>query len=175
MDEQQKDTVVRVEKLPDEVFAELVKMEEELFPEHLRADEEEIRELFEDPENVHIIAFDPEGRVAGYILSEKHNKVREELKDADPNMEEIGDALYLSSIAIKSEHQGKGYFSKLMKKFLEHRGGKPVSMHSRTSNESHKKMQKYGATSIRSIEDWHGSGEPFDYLIIPGEDSPKES
>ena len=75
-------------------------------------------------------------------------------------------AFYIESIAVRNDLQGCGYFSKLMKKFLEEAGDCAITMHARVSNNCSLGMQKHGAIHIHSVENWFGSGETFHYLVI---------
>jgi ribosomal protein S18 acetylase RimI-like enzyme len=166
MNEENYDNVEVLNELPDDVLEQIVGMEGELFPEALRWNEDEFRTTLSSP-TPKVVAYDENGRVIGYIISQKHNDAYGELKEDDPDMEDIPDAVYLSSIGIHPEHQGKGYFSKLVKKFIDAVGGKHVTAHARVVNNCSLGLQKHGAKFMHSVDDWSGSGETFDYLIIP--------
>ena len=165
-DSDEKVLVRLANSLTDEELEQVAALERELFPENLRDDLEFIRASFGHPETVTVIAYCPEGRVAGYISSLPHNDVSDALKAHDPEFSGNSDALYLQSIAVRPDLQGQGYFSKLMKKFLEGAGERTVTMHARISNNCSVGMQKYGAEYVRSVSDWFGTGEVFDYLEI---------
>jgi|GEM_PF-6218440 len=174
MNEGMYDNIEVMNDLPPEVAEQIIGMEEMLFPEALRWDEEEFRNTL-NSSTPKVVAYDENGNVIGYIISEKHNDILDELRKADPDIEEISDAVHLASIGIHPEHQGKGYFSKLMKKFLEHVGSRHVTAHARSANNSSIGFQKHGGVVVHSVPDWYGSGETFDYIIIPpGEEIPRE-
>jgi len=161
-------TIEFINDIADEVLAEIIALEKILFPEPLQTEPERIKEIIMNPETISVIAYCDRGKVAGYIASRHHHEAYEDLKDADTSFSLEPGALYLEAIAIRPDLQGKGYFGKLMTKFLEGVGGKPITMHARVVNNCSLGMQKYGARFERSVEDWQGSGESFDYLVIPG-------
>jgi ribosomal protein S18 acetylase RimI-like enzyme len=151
-----------VTSLTDDELRQIFAMERELFPEFLQDDTYD-KEL---KGKVAVVAYCPEGRFAGYIFSVPHHEAQAELRHIDPRMPTEPDALYIESIAIRSDLQSRGYFSKLIKKLLERSNGRPITMHARVCNNCSVGMQKYGAIHVHSVEDWFGSGERFDYLVI---------
>lgn len=159
-------TIERIGGLDEGLLRQIVEMENKLFPERLRTSEEKIKATFEMPGTVNIIAYCDKGKVAGYISSVLHNDALSWLKDLDPELEDMPGALYLDSIAIRHDLQGKGYFSKLLNAFLKYTEGRPVTMHARIINNCSLGMQKHGARFVRNVDDWCGSGEPFDFLIL---------
>jgi ribosomal protein S18 acetylase RimI-like enzyme len=163
MDQSKANIVAKVNILTDEELRQIIEMEHELFPENLRDFHYE-KEIAEG--KFAVIAYCPEGKVAGYIFSVPHHDAHARLKDADLRMEDMPDALYIESIAIRNDLQGRGYFGKLMKKFLEETGERTITMHARVCNNCSVGMQKYGAERSHSVENWFDSGEKFDYLVI---------
>ncbi|MFA5831395.1 MAG: GNAT family N-acetyltransferase [Candidatus Paceibacterota bacterium] len=163
MEQSKANIITATTSLTDEELRQIIEMEHELFSENLRDFHYE-KEIAEG--KVAVVAYCPEGKVAGYIFSVPHHDAHERLKEADPRMEDIPSALYIESIAIRSDLQGRGYFGKLMKKFLEETGGRTITMHARVCNNCSVGMQKHGAAHVHSVENWFDSGERFDYLII---------
>ena len=157
------DTVRAVNSFTDEELHQIIEMEHELFPVGLQdfSYEKEIPKG-----NVAVVAYCPEGKVAGYVFAVPHHEAHAQFRSVDPLMPEAMDAHYIQSIAIRRDLQGRGYFGKLMKKFLEETNGRAITMHARVSNNCSVGMQKHGATHVHSVENWFDSGEKFDYLII---------
>lgn len=153
---------VSVSALADEELRQILEMERELFPVSLQDEyEKEIK-----GGRIAVLAYDPEGKIAGYVFSVPHHEAHARLNTADPEMPQISDAHYIESIAVRSDLQGKGYFSKLMQKFLEMAGDRPIAMHARVSNNCSIGMQKHGAVRSHAVPNWFDSGEEFDYLEI---------
>lgn len=154
--------VTKVSSLTDEELRQIMEMERELFPEGLQDNyEKEIKDG-----HIGIIAYGPEGVVAGYIFSIPHHEAYARLKDYDLKMPEAHDAHYIESIAIRKDLQGRGYFSKLMKKFLEVAGDRTIAMHARVYNNCSAGMKKHGAEHKHTVSNWFETGEDFDYLVI---------
>ncbi|MCX6736055.1 MAG: GNAT family N-acetyltransferase [Candidatus Parcubacteria bacterium] len=155
--------VAVVNSLTDEELREILEMERELFPESLQdfSYEKEIPKG-----KTAVVAYGPEGKVAGYIFAVPHHEAHSQLKDIDSNMPEASDAHYIESIAIRSDLQGKGYFGKLMRKFKEATEGRTITMHARVCNNCSAAMQKHGAVHSHTVPNWFDSGEEFDYLTI---------
>jgi len=154
--------VTKVSSLTDEELSQILKMERELFPEGLQDDYD--KEVKDD--RIAVLAYCPHGKVAGYIFSIPHHEAHVRLKDHDLKMSEVHDAHYIESIAIRKDLQGQGYFSKLMKKFLEVVGDRTITMHARVYNNCSAGMKKHGAEHQHTISNWFGTGEDFDYLVI---------
>ncbi|MCX6739495.1 MAG: GNAT family N-acetyltransferase [Candidatus Parcubacteria bacterium] len=157
------DMVAIVNSLTDEELRGILEMERELFPESLQDFSYE-KEM--SAGKTAVVAYCPEGKVAGYIFAVPHCEAHAHLKDIDPNMPEVSDAHYIESIAIRSDLQGKGYFGKLMTKLKEATEGRPITMHARVCNNCSVAMQKHGAVHSHTVPNWFDSGEDFDYLEI---------
>lgn len=142
-------------------------MERENFHELLQLPEEDLRKSLLRHGAVATIAYDEKGEVAGSLLASLFVDEIEELKnEADPDIEDIPGALHIYSIAVRADLRGKGYFSKLIKKFREEHPGKHITAHANTVNNCSIGMQKHGARFVRRIDNWYGTKEPFDYLIF---------
>jgi len=115
-----------------------------------------------------IVSYTPENDIAGYAYLRPYVECYEELKGHDNKMiiKGMKNALYLDSIAIKKEFHGKGYFSLLVKKMRTEAELNPIIMHARTTNNCSLGMKHRGATKHHSVDNWFGSGEKFDYLIL---------
>jgi GNAT superfamily N-acetyltransferase len=153
--------------ITEEIIREIMATESGVFHDSLAWEEDELRRSLFEPSAVTVIAYDEDGRIAGYLMAMDFSQEIDELRaDADPEIEDISDALYINNIVIRPDAQGKGYFGKLVKKILETFPERAISLHASTANNCSAGMQKYGARFIRRVEDWYGSGEPFDYLIF---------
>lgn len=159
-------TVVE-KKVSEETIREIIAMESGVFHDALVWEEDELRRSLFEPSAATVIAYDEDSRIAGYLMAMDFSREIDELRaDADPEIEDIPRALYINNIVIRPDAQGKGYFGKLVKKFLETFPNRAISLHASTANNCSAGMQKYGARFIRRVEDWYGTGEPFDYLVF---------
>jgi len=124
------DIVAVVESLTDDELRQILALERELFPESLQDIDYE-KDL---KDTLAVLAYDPDGNVAGYVICVPHEAVYGEFLGFDPLMPESSGALYLESIAIRRDLQGYGYFSKLVRKLIEAANGRAITMHARVSN-----------------------------------------
>ncbi len=154
--------VVSVNSLTDEELCQILEMERELFPDGLQDSYE--KEIQKD--RVAVLAYCPEGKVAGYVFSIPHSEAYSRLNEADPQMLEMSNAQYIESVAIRKDLQGRGYFSKLMKTFLKEVEGSVVTMHARICNNCSSGMQKHGAQHKHTVSNWFETGEDFDFLVM---------
>ena len=163
MESSKSEMVAIVNSFTEDELRQILDMERELFPETLRDDNYE-KEMGEG--KFAVIAYCPEEKIAGYIFVVPHDEAHAKLSEADPLMPKTPGALYIESIAVRSDMQGRGYFSKLMKKLLGETKEQTITMHARVQNNSSVGMKKYGAVHLHSVENWFNSGERFDYLVI---------
>ena len=105
----------------------------------------------------------------GYVLAVPQSEACEELKIYDPEMQSNDDTFYVDTImTMLRERQFFGIML-LLDKMAEEaakRGINKFSMHARKSNGlSRLILRKFPLTKrIRTIDNWHGWGEPFDYI-----------
>ncbi|MCK9352177.1 MAG: GNAT family N-acetyltransferase [Candidatus Paceibacterota bacterium] len=152
--------------ISEDLIKEIAKMESEVFHESLAWEEQEMHKALHHPSAINILSYDEEERIAGYLMTIDLAEEIDELREADPDIEQIPGALYLNNVVVRPDMQGKGYFGKLLKKFLETFPDRTVVLHANTKNNSSVGFQKYGAKFIRKIDNWYGTGEPFDYLMF---------
>jgi len=158
---------VVIEKIIGEnLIHEIATLESEVFHKSLAWEEEELRSILSIPSAVSVIAYDENERVAGYLLAVDLSEEIEELKQTDPEIAEIPNALYLNNIVVRPDMRGKGIFSRMVQTFLNAFSDRTITLHASTANSSSVGMQKNGARFVRRIENWYGSGEPFDYLLF---------
>jgi ribosomal protein S18 acetylase RimI-like enzyme len=148
----------------------IVEVEQSSFPPEMQSDEEYLRETLENPNGIHIIIRSRQGEVVGYISSKTQKDAYEELKIWDEEMRPENNTLYIESLAIKPEHRDLRNFLALGKSLIQEakrRGFTKITMHARIASDLSAVLQKrYGAKSLRRIENWHNFNEPFDYLEI---------
>jgi GNAT superfamily N-acetyltransferase len=153
--------------ITEDLVYEIGKMERDNFHEVFHICHEEMWETLVQPSAINIISYDEKEHVAGYLLAVDFSEEFEDLRgDADPLIEDIPGALYLHSIVVRHDMRGKGIFGKLIQTFREHCPDKIIALHANANNASSAGFQKYGARSVRRVENWYGTGEPYDYLIF---------
>jgi len=72
-------------------------------------------------------------------------------------------------MATKPEFRNTGIFLRIINTIAEEakkRGYKKIFAHARVENNLSGLLQKKGAKKLRTIDNWHDFGEPFDYLEI---------
>lgn len=147
-------------------------LEKKCFPEAWQYDDadEYYRKMLDDSENINI--FLREGKdIIGYVLARFHNKVTEELKEYDPELEEKEDFFYIETIQILPEKRGLGGAKRLFFSVCEEakrRGVSKFSIHARTMNgfsDKIRKMFEGKIKKVRKIESWKlAGGEPYEYI-----------
>jgi ribosomal protein S18 acetylase RimI-like enzyme len=159
-----------ISTVDQETMRGIVEVEEASFPSEMQADEEDLRETLENKNGVHIIIRSSQGEVVGYLSSKPQKDAYKELKIWDKEMRPEDNALYIESIAIKPEHRDLRNLLALGKPLIQEakrRGFTKITMHARIAGDLSAVLQKrYGAKSLRRIENWHNFNEPFDYLEI---------
>jgi GNAT superfamily N-acetyltransferase len=163
-----------VEEITEDLICEITALEHSLFHESFHTSEAEIHEAMHEPSAITVAAYDDEGKLAGYLLAIDLKEEADDLRESvDPKVEDIPGALYIHSIGIRQDMQGKGYFSKLVKKYLEQYPDKTTALHASTANSCSAGMQKYGARFIHRVENWYDTGEPYDYLLFEPRKQPE--
>ena len=172
LDQQKKPkyTVEVVSGINEDIVKAICEIEEASFPEQIRSSPEDIKEVLENRDGIHLLVKDKEGKILGNILSLRQSQEYDNLLDHDADFTNDGDALYIESIAVKPKNRDLGVFNSLLKslnKEAKKRNYKKITMHARVSTGLSKVLQsRYGAKFLRRIENWHDFGEPFDYLEI---------
>jgi len=168
--------VERIIGFDEETLKQIKGVEDACFPEDMAETEEELKEVLENPNGIHLRLINGEDMV-GYITSLKPEHEVELLKDCDPNFTPEDGTIYLHSIGIKPANRGLRNFNALLKAFAEeaaHDGYKKVSTYARISNGFSKLLQKkFGAKYFRTIENWRDTGEAMDYLEIDSSRQPE--
>ncbi len=165
-------TLKVVEKFDEKDIQDILQLEKECFPEDWQYPDARTyyEEMIKDKNNINIFLCEGDKSV-GYILAKKHNKAVEELSKYDTELKEDKDKLYIETIQILPEFQGKGGAKKLLVAVCEEatkRGIGKFSIHARTKNNFNAKIKKiFGRTImyVRKIVKWKpGGDEPYEYI-----------
>lgn len=153
----------------EEILRGISRVGELSFPPEMQSNLEDLRETLEDKEGIQIITREEGGEIISYLSSKPLEKAYEQLRDYDPELKPEEGVLYVESIATIPESRDVGIFLKTLNTLKERareRGYKKITAHVRVQNNLSSLLQKKGARKIRTIENWHNFGEPFDYLEI---------
>jgi len=154
----------------NEILKEILDVEKQSFPKEIQSSAEDLKEILENSDGIHLLAKDVAGKVVGALLSLRQSQEYEDLKKYDPDFINDETALYVESVAIKPNFRSLEVANKLLKTLIEQaekKQYKKITMHTRVSNGLSDILQKRcGANFKKRIENWYGFGEPFDYLEI---------
>lgn len=150
---------------------ELIALQQSAFPPQMQFKEPELyyREALNDRRNINVVVRTSQGSLLGYLLALPQTEVCEELRQWDPQMRDNPTGMYIDIIQT---HPGSRQFSGFMGlasgvcQETRRRGQQRLSMHVRTSNGLYQVVRKLlpDSRSLRRIENWYSSGEPFDYI-----------
>ena len=155
---------------PDnELMQAILEVENSSFDDELKQSERELKEAFNSGNGINLYIQDGQGNILGYISSQPHNSEVSETRQWDPDFSKQDNALYIESIAIKQQDRSIRTFLQLIKEFIrqaKQKGYTKLTSHTRVQGGlSHILQDRYGAKSLRRLDDWLG-GEPFEYLEI---------
>ena len=150
----------------------LLAIQQSAFPQQMQFKEPQLyyREALSDRRNINVVIRSPQGALLGYLLALPQTEVCEELRQWDPQMQRDPAAMYIDIIQTHPDDRlitgFLGLVSRVCQETLR-RGHKRLSMHVRTSNGLNKVTRKIfpDSRSLRRIENWYSSGEPFDYIV----------
>ena len=143
----------------------------ENFNDDIRLDKEDIEELIKDGDCFVVVLKENE-KIIGFILGEPHGKALKELSKFDPEMKNDGEQkIYVIAISVLPEYKGGKLSLMLMRKIIIEAKAKNFSnfsMHIRKDTGFSGMVQKVFEKSqlLRTINNWMGTGEKFDYLEI---------
>lgn len=166
--------VERITKLDEETLQQILEVEQVSFPEKMQSDKEELREILENQDGIHLLVRDEGGRVCGYIAGLRQSQEYDDLKKHDPAFEKGEKNLYVDSIAVKPDDRSMERFNTLFGTLIEEatdNSFEKITMHARTSTGFNRLVKMLGGKSIRMVKNWYGFGEDFDYLEM---DLPKQ-
>ena len=156
-------------KIPDNVLREIAGIEQQSFPDSMRSDIREIEDLVSKG-GINLLLRVSGGKAVGSVISMPFDTVFDTLGERDPSLK-MPDcpALYVESFALIPEHRNAPAFLRLFRWLvLESRaaGYELLVMHARESNGVSRFIQSRGGENLRSVPDWHGFGERFDYVEL---------
>jgi len=163
--------VFNLDKLNEEDFLNFVKeikeLDDSLVPEQMQFSLKELKNFFSNRKGVNLVVKNNDGKITGYLASVPHNEEIKNLKKYDSLFKEDNGALYIESLAVKKGDLGT--FNNLLEKLIDEASPryKKITMHARASegnNLSHVLVERYHFKYLRTILNWYGYGEPFDYL-----------
>ncbi len=133
-------------------------------------EDNELKAVIEKPNTITVIIRDTSKNVLGFIVALPNNDVYEELHDDDHDFQDDPESLYVYDVAIGDKERSLANFLNLVRTLTKEaraKNFKVLSMHTRTSEGLSTILQKrYDAKLIRTLDNWQGYGEPFDYLEI---------
>jgi hypothetical protein len=157
-DKKKKKTVDRIENI-----------EKISFPEHMQTDRDGLEELLSVEDNIHFIAEDIKTKEdLAYLSAIPAEEEAESFLEWDPVFSPEEGEYYLESVCVVPTKRGQRVFSHIWEKFLEEvrkKGIAKISLHAR-SGLSEILQKKYHFKPVRTIENWQGWGEPFDFYEI---------
>lgn len=150
---------------------ELLELEQQAFPPEMQFAEGEsyYSDCLRDRANINIVMCNHEGKVIGYVVAVPLSNVYESLKQYDPDIGNESERLYVDTIqTLPGERQAFGFIQLLNAMFDEalRLGTNKFSLHARQKNGLSKLVLRLFPTAkrLRTIENWYGWGEPFDYI-----------
>ena len=162
-----------LEDVDETAINDLVQVDKAAFPEEMNLSVEDMEEIWKNEKNIRIVLKDVEtNKMLGYVLGVLPESEVETLQEWDPDFSPRKGDLYVESVAVIPETQSKGAISYLYDRLMEKAkelGFKRILRHGRRSTSSPIIKYKYKVEPLRTIENWQGWGEPFDYFEIPVE------
>jgi len=161
-----------VSGIDQQLIRELITLQQSAFPPQMQFKEPELyyQEALKNRRNINVVVRSPQGALLGYLLALPQTEVYEELRQWDPQMQRDPAAMYIDIIQTHPDCRPMSGFMGLASGVCQEtrrRGHQRLSMHVRTSNGLNNVVEKLlpDSCSMRRIEDWYASGEPFDYIV----------
>lgn len=155
--------------LDEKTLAQIVEVESKSFPKVMRSKPKELKEILKS-EGIHFFARDAKNSIIGYLSSLRQSEEYDELVKDDPEFLNDPENLYVESIAVvpgRRREKTATHFLRLLIEQAAALGFKKVTMHARIESKFSDLVQnEFEVQPLRRIENWHGFGEPFDYLEI---------
>jgi len=153
------------------LIAELTRMESAVFRKEMLDDhgDEHYRYYLTEPECINVVLHGADGGLIGYLAAVPLGMACEYLLPHDPALNSARGGYYVDTIqTLPGRRAPQGLVQLLNAMFAEaaRRGTNRFSMHVRRTNGFSRVVQRlYPETRLlRTIENWYGYGEPFDYL-----------
>lgn len=126
--------------------------------------------VLNNPENISLILRYKE-RLVGFLLAKKYSQAYQELINHDPDLKSQKENCYfVETIQIHPQFRKKGGFDCLVGKLLQTIKKEKIKnfcLYARRKNFFSRFIQKrFMGKKIRTVENWLGFGEAFDYLEI---------
>jgi hypothetical protein len=167
-DDVSKADIVTEDLRTEDLFQEFVKIDKEIFP-GMEIEESELRETFES-EGIQVALRDSQGVLIGYLLSVPYEQAITFLLPDDPLLSPKEKTLYVESIGILPTHRSIKNVLSIWNSLRDEavkRGYNTINGHFRVSQGLSRVVQrKLNGKYFRTIENWVGYREPFDYLEI---------
>jgi ribosomal protein S18 acetylase RimI-like enzyme len=151
--------------------AALVELHRQAFPSPMQSTDPEsyFAGALGDRRNLNLVMQDRAGTVIGYLLAIPQSLAVEELRPWDPEMRDDPDRMYLEMIQVLPAQRGRNHALRLFQAVCteaEKRNIFKLAMHARTVTGLNDYLHRIFADirCLRRLENWYGSGEPFDYL-----------
>jgi hypothetical protein len=130
---------------------------------------------FTNARNIHVVYYDKEGVIAGYIMAMPHADAVKEYAEEDPEMQSSIEAMfYVDHLNVDESAPGKSLWLRLfleMTRGANRRNVYTFSMHCRTVNGLSRVVRKKfkdGIKVVRRIDNYVDcNNEPFDYMESP--------
>ena len=155
-------------KVSSEIIEKLIELDKKCFPGELFMSKEDLEHIFSDPKLI-LKKIEQEGKILGYTYGVPLSSVFDELSEADHDLSDDPECLYVYSTATDPNERSLKLFLELIKGIEEsaiEAGYSKISRHSRVGMGYSSVLQKkFKYRFIRTLNDWMGSGESFDYLI----------
>jgi hypothetical protein len=160
-----------VENISDDTLSGIFSIEKEVSDDEFSAiADDDLKSAIEKPRAITVVIRGADKNVLGFIIALPNNEVYEELHGDDTSFTNDSDSLYIYDLAIGDKERSLANFLNLIKTLAgeaKAKNFKRLSMHTRTSEGLSAILQKrYHAKLIRTLDDWQGYGEPFDYLEL---------
>lgn len=157
--------------LDSETFRGILTVDHASFPMEMNPSPEELEKMWRNSDNIRIVLKNIEdGSVIGNVLAVLPESELDILKLGDPDFSPQEGDIYGESIAVLPGLQKRLVGSYLLDKLFEEakrKGFQRILIHSRRSTSSPLIKEKYKVEPVRTIENWQGWKEPFDYYEIP--------
>lgn len=143
-------------------------LERSSFPEKMQSGRETLEEIIEEPGSIHIFLKDKQtGNYFAYTLAVPASSELGALQPWDPQFIAEEGSLYVESTAVKLEYRKMGSYGVLLERLIQEarrRGIKKLVRHARQKTLSPILQARYGLKPIRTIDNWQGWWESFDYF-----------
>lgn len=126
--------------------------------------------VLNNPENISLV-LKYKDRLVGFLLAKQYAQAHKELINHDPDLKSQKENCYfVETIQIHPQFRKKGGFDHLVGKLLstiKKEKIKGFCLYARRKNSFSSFVQKrFAGEKIRTVENWLGFGEAFDYLEI---------